>query len=230
MKCIIIIIIVLMCTNSSAQRHFVGVRGGMNASSYSAENLSPRSGIQYGVIGGLTYQLHFHLHFYVAAEATLNQLGYRPAFTTIKTANTGQQSSTITVNTAGAYGMVRINMFSLPIKAGYTFGKTTYGFVTLGAMPSWVFNSKIVFPAGIIGNNELVIKSNEKDFLLGGILEVGIGYKCSQRIDIYTSLGYQHFTEEVEPSSQFNFEPFRFHLYAVTISAGLKYALIKASE
>lgn len=227
LKCIAFIVLILSNFDAIAQRHLIGISGGRNGSSYRADYLSPAPKSLGGVVFGLSYEFHFHPKFYVGIEALYNQLGFKPALTTLES----KSPNTVTVNTAGTYGKVRTNLFSLPVKVGYTFGNTTYGFIAVGALPSYELKSTMVFPAGVIGSKEFEVKTitTENDFILGSMIEVGMGYKFNPRLKIYASLGCQYFSQYVEKTPN-TIKPFRYHLYASMITGGLQYTLDKKAE
>lgn len=218
MKLFITILLTIILIPAFGQNHFVGINGGVSLTNIRSSVIKKGTDYKTGFIGGLSYDYRLKSIFNLGIGLQYAQKGYEQniIFTDENGFSTGE--------TYTFY--IDYDYFSIPIKAGFTFGERLIGFGNIGAVPSFLVNAKIHEPA--IKN---LFDSRTTDYTdelakldLAGILEIGIGYGFSDKFQIFTSVAYQHSFTSIRSKDK-NIEYVRKNLYGMHVSAGIKYAL-----
>jgi hypothetical protein len=222
MKNILILLLTLITTSIHAQNHLIGVKGGVNRTDVSATSFFNDRDVRLGLEFGLTYDYFFKNNFTMGADLIYNQRGFTfdIIFTDDYGIPTGEKSTT----------KFNYDYISLPLKVGFMHGKTFSIFANIGLTPSILVDAKYITPTFefnelIIHGETIDITKNVKMFDLGGIVEIGVGYRFKERYWLYSSFSYQHSLTSISTSEHFATSAIRH--YGMTLSLGLKYALTK---
>jgi len=204
----------------NGQNHFIGVESGVNRTNVAAKNIFDNENFRTGLNIGITYDYIFKNHFSAGADIVYNQRGFTSDinFTDFLGNPTGQKE------TLSFY----YDYLTVPLKVGYNYGTTFYSFANIGLTPSVLLDAKTIIP--VIGLAESVlfrerynVKNKVNQFDIGGILEIGGGYKFKDRLWGVLSFSYRHSLTTFTNSTYFPDSKARH--YGVTVNLGLKYAL-----
>jgi hypothetical protein len=222
MKRILLIILTITTLKVAGQSQFIGVIGGVNLTNTTSDFFLNQPDSRTGLTAGLTYEYLLKKHFSVGADLIYNQRGFSEEYIILEYfGNPTIGKITETYN----YDYV-----SLPIKTGFNFGTTFYGFTNIGVIPSILVNAnKTLSFFDIDGNlttnytSDLTNRVSKFDF--AGLIEIGGGYKFKRVFWLFTTFSYQHsFTTITNADYIANFK-IRHNGMALTI--GLRYALTK---
>jgi len=222
MRTISLLFLTITTITVSGQNHLLGVKGGVNWANIAADKSSNiRSDYSYkaGLAIGLTYDFLFKKHFSTGADINYNQRGGKMDGSYIDNFGRIIRGSTT----------LKFDYLTIPLKAGFNYGKTIYGFADIALTPSILFDAKSVTYTGVnySGTEQTYdITSMVKKFDIGGLVEIGGGYKFKDRYWLYSSFSYQHsFTNNSVIS--INSEIIKLKHYGMTLNLGLKCALTK---
>ena len=115
---------------------------------------------------------------------------------------------------------------SFPLKIGYVLGDKFNGFAKVGICPSILISAQTTTPiinasGSITGENTFDSKNSLSKFDLGGLVELGAGYRIFENFDIFTSLMYsQSFTNYYKQMVNGTIRH-----SGLSVSLGLKYRL-----
>lgn len=224
MRYIIIIALALLSINTSAQKHVIGISGGVNSSSIKWQYSEPRNANSfYSMHSGVTYENFINNGFYIGTDLLYNQRGFKDKFY-------------ITGPTDGAVGYLdytyKIDYLSLPLKLGYRTQGNLHAFLNLGIMPSLRVNTFInMGDYHVLEPIEMIISDQQpriedKVFDLAVLAEIGLGYKLNHSFRTFVSAAYQRSITNLKyrryegiPAPLYGVE------YGYMFSVGIKYAL-----
>lgn len=188
MRYITIIAIALLSMNASAQKHVIGVRGGVNLANFDAKTSRTIDGKFYPrAIGGITYDYFMGENMSLGADFLYNQRGRLLEFTftdemgnVLGRANLQHQFDYITV----------------PIRVSYKTGGKIYAQASVACLPSYLNKVTEVFPETSISatkypEQKTVNTENYTRFDFGGMIEIGGGYNISPNLSANLILGFQ---------------------------------------
>jgi len=224
MRNIFLFFLALTTITVNGQNHLFGVKGGAGANwtEVTATNFLKDRNYRTGMAIGLTYDYLFKKHFSAGVDIIYNQRGFTNDI--IFTDDLG--------NPTGRKEIIKFNYdyLTVPLKVGFNYGKTVYGFANIGLTPSILVDAKTITPTidfnGIIIPSETSnITSRVNKFDIGGLVEIGGGYKFKGRYWLFTSFSYQHSFTTITNSDYFANSKIRH--YGMTLNLGLKCALTK---
>jgi hypothetical protein len=217
MKNILPLLIVFSSLTLVAQKHLVGIQGGVSLTNVKTVNF-PKQEFKSGLTGGLSYEYLLKSNFSLGADLLYVQRGFnsRLIFTNAIGQMTGEN----------AISKMRYDYVSLPIKASFKLGEQFYGFGNIGLAPSILVETEFTIP-GILGGESQVLRATDKvsKFDLAGLIEVGAGYKIQERFLLFASVAFQHSFTTITNANYFSNGDI-YH-YGFTFSLGVKYALGK---
>lgn len=170
---------------------------------------------------GITYEYMLTEKLSIGIDALYNQHGQISYITF-----TDEQGTVV------GKGETRHEMdyFSLPIKVAYKTSGKLYGYASVGFLPSYLtksivrFSGDVLLPYEVLEIDVTKMKSNER-LNLGGIAELGAGYRSNSGVSIYAAIGYQYGVTNIDvPNSS---ESYKVKHYGIMASLGVKYALGK---
>jgi Outer membrane protein beta-barrel domain len=206
-----------------SQNHFIGVKGGVNATNIISTNFFSQTDSRIGRTAGLTYDFFIKEHFSVGADLIYYQRGF---------SNDGEFTSDAGNPIGKKYTTTFFyDYLSLPVRSGFTIGNKLHGFANVGVIPSLLLEAKTTTPnvdtdGNTVGNQTYDVTKSVSKFDLAGVMEIGGGYKCTGRFWLYTSFSYQRSFTTITNSEYFANSQIR-HT-GMTLSLGLKYALKKS--
>jgi hypothetical protein len=222
MRNIILFFLTITTITVRGQNHLLGVKGGANWTEVTATNFSNDRNFGTGLAIGLTYDYLFKKHFSAGADIIYNQRGFTNDI--IFTDDLG--------NPTGRKEIIKFyyDYITMPLKVGFNYGKTVYGFANLGLTPSILVDAKTITPTydynGTVITGETSNITNEVNrFDIGGLVEIGGGYKFKGRYWLFSSFSYQHSFTTITNSDYFANSKLRH--YGMTLNLGLKCALTK---
>lgn len=224
MKHIFFAFLFVFANSISAQKHLIGVKGGVNASNIKWQYSEPRNANSFHSIhSGITYENLINNGFYIGTDLLYNQKGFKDKFY-------------ITGPTDGAVGYLdytyKIDYLSLPLKLGYRTQGNLHAFLNLGIMPSLRVNTFInIGDYHALEPIEMIISDQQpriedKVFDLAVLAEIGLGYKLNHSFRTFISTAYQRSITNLKYR---RYEGVSVPLYGIEygymFSAGIKYAL-----
>lgn len=214
MKNYIVVFLSVVTFSVHAQKHLVGLQGGLNFANVSATYF-PEQGPRTGIIAGFSYEYLVRKHFSVGADILYAQRGFTTKLTFI---NSSGQITDKNFKSKFNYEYV-----SIPVKASFKFGNKFYGFGNVGIVPSILVSAIRTLPDLGSGNPTSSMYSNVTKFDLAGIIELGTGYKIENRYWVFASAGFQQsFTTLSNPNY---FAADKIYHYGLIISIGVKYSI-----
>ena len=215
----LLVFIFVAAIEVNGQNHFIGVKGGPSWTTANGYGNDYKDDFRTKLTMGFTYDYFFKKHFSIGADLLYDQRGLAYAdfpLTDEDGRDFGQKMLT----------MRNYNYISVPLKAGFNYGEKLFGFANICLVPSWLVYAENTFliansDGSISASRTSSITENAKKFDLGGLLEIGGGYKFG-RYWLYSSVSYQHSFINVENYSIFNNPTL---LYGFKLNLGFKYAL-----
>ncbi len=222
MRNILLIFLTIISITVNGQNHFLGVKGGANWTEVTASNFPKDRNYRTGLAIGLTYDYLFKKQFSAGADIIYNQRGFTNDIIFIDDLG----------NPTGRKEIIKFNYdyIIVPLKVGFNYGKTVYGFANLGLTPSLLVDAKTITPTydyngTVIPGETSTITNRVNKFDIGGLIEIGGGYKFRERYWLFTSFSYQHSFTTITNSDYFVNSKIRH--YGMTLNLGLKCALTK---
>jgi hypothetical protein len=219
MKTLLFIMFSVLLLHVKGQNHFIGIKAGENWTSNSNRNYSAKNGFRTGLSGGLTYEYLLNNHFSIGADFVYDQRGFTYAFAFDD--YLGNHRTTTT--------KFDHDHLAFPITAGLTVGKKIYSFANIGISPSLLLNAEkqenITDTDGeIIAIEKYEVTNSMQKFDMSGLIEIGGGYKVTDRFWLYALLAYQHSFITSSSSDYHTNEEF-IRYYGTNLYMCLKYAL-----
>lgn len=222
MKYIISIILAIISLSSSGQS-FIGVRGGLNLTNNSFNDLFINKNSRSGVSGGLTYELFIKENTSIGVDLLYNQRGFTDEiiFTDNQGNPTGQKATT----------EFNFNYLSLPIKAGiYTKNRKRIS-LNLGLVPSYLIKSETILPTyefdGQIYNGQTINTTDRVSrFDIAGLFEFAFNFQIKDNYWFFGTMSYQHSFTDFTNKDYFNDQNMKH--YGLILSFGFRYRLTKA--
>ena len=211
---ILIMSLMLLSFFSQAQKHLVGAYGGLNSFNQSSSLAFNETERGISPFFGLSYQYMIKEKFSLGIDAIYEtRKFYSPIILFL-----WNEPYDITY---------RLNYLSVPLKAGYNFGNKFYGFVNIGAVPSFLLSGTVTRPdlinsTGVISElvQDLTPSTNRLD--ISGLAELGGGLKFNS-IWVYTSFAYQHGLMNINNAEDQNSPEIT--LNGVLLSLGMRYMI-----
>ena len=202
----------------SGQKHFVGLKGGLNLTKVFGKNFEAEIFSKNGLVTGLTYQYDFNDNFHLGMDFIFSQKGFKSDIIFINedgnAIGNGEPSSFI------------YNYIAFPVKGGFSFGNKLRGFVNIGIFPAFLIKAKTEIPTG---ENGEPITLDYDDFAtkndFGGLMETGVTYKITNRFLLYVSLEYQQSLISITNDKYLPGAELK--SYGVSASLGVKYSITK---
>jgi hypothetical protein len=225
MRNLFLLFLSIITLTASGQFHLLGFKGGASWTNVKASNFINNRNDRTGLAIGLTYDFNFKRHFTLGADIVYNQRGFTNEM--IFSNNQGNPTGRKETNEP-----IRFNYdyVSMPLKVGFNYGNTVYVFTTIGLTPSIIVEAKTITPTidfnrTIIFGETSNVTGRVNKFDIGGLIEIGGGYKFKSRYWVFTSFSYQHGFTTITNSNYFKNSKIRH--YGMTLNLGLKYALTK---
>ncbi|HCS19479.1 MAG TPA: hypothetical protein DIW47_02765 [Bacteroidetes bacterium] len=224
MKYTLLLFLTIATITVNGQNHFVGIQSGVNYTRVINDHF-PKNKVNFrtGLVIGITYDYQFKKNFSIGSGIIYNQRGYTRDIVFSPT-YTGEPNDLIFIY------KVNRDFISLPLKIGFNCGKELFAYGNIGLTPSVLVEAYDVHPKLDFNGNDLPERSVwNKDlvykFDIGGLAEVGGGYKFTNHFWLYSSLLFQHsfapiFNYDRSPDAEI------IH-YGWSLSLGFKYALTK---
>ena len=180
----LIVVFVLFAQVLFAQRHFIGVKGGINWSYAKTNTAFDGHDAARRFQGGLTYRHQFNNGFYLGTDWIYAERGFENGlFTGDLLLDICPFCSRIAIPESDRF---IYNYWSLPIKAGFTIGDNIMFFSDVAIVPSRLIHATDLSPYYPDGYG----KPDEWDF--AAQLEVGGAFRLYSRWAAYGSLSYLH--------------------------------------
>lgn len=214
-KPILLIVLMSVFFNVTAQNHFVGINGNLSWQNVSSGDIFENSGSLMRLSGGVTYEYFINDFVSIGSGLSYEQRG----FTEESLIGSGE-----TFHFTHSY-----DYLSLPIKVGsYTSNRSFFGLAKAGLVPSYLINAKTAVPAidganNLTGKKTVNVTGEVSAFDLAGLAELGGGYNASTKIWVTASISYQHSLTSITNSNFFADESIRHQ--GVGLNLGLIYAL-----
>jgi|SRR5690554_4007848 len=221
MKNIFLIFSLVVAITVKGQTSLLGVKGGISWTNIPSHIFNDNAYFRTGLAIGLTYDYTFKKYFSTGVDIVYNQRGFSddwPIFFDAQ-GNKTDEKARIYYN----YDYV-----TLPLKVGFNYGDKFYGFVDLGFTPSLLINANVNEPEfieeiGALDPTHYVKTSvfkRMRKFDIGGLAEIGGGYKFKERYWLYLSFSYQHSFTSFSNKTYWD-DPKMRH-YGMFLSVGLK--------
>lgn len=229
MKKIILLFLTIATITVNGQNHLLGIKCGTSRTQVKdnnfTESISLKRGFRKGLSFGLTYDYLFKKYFIAGADIIYNQRGYINEY----------QSTNGLGNPVGEVLITKYfyDYITVPIKVGFIYGKTFYGFINICMNPSILINAKTISPTTqyiqiqgyIIPSSKPPNPKNANKFDFGGLYEIGCGYKFKKNLWLFTSLSYQQSFTSITNSKYIPNDEIKH--FGMTVNLGLKCALKK---
>lgn len=214
-----------VATTAIGQNSLIGVKGGISWTGQTSYYFHNEEKFRTGLAVGLTYDYTFKKYFSAGADIIYNQRGFSLDWPLVD-----NQGNYIGRDMTYNYNY---DYITLPLKAGFNYGKKFYGFINLGVTPSVLVSAKVKNPIFIEENGALVpthyVKTNVfqdmKKFDIGGFAEIGAGYKIKERYWLYSSVSYQHSFTSFSNKNYWGKTKMRY--YGVNVNLGVKIEINK---
>lgn len=225
MKKITVLILIILSLKVAGQNNNVGIVGGINLTNVTVKPIAYPlpTGNRIGFTGGLTYEHLFKNNFSIGADVIYIQRGFTNKI--FLTDASGNVLGDATIKFGYDY-------ISIPIKAGFTFGKKVFGFVKAGVLPSYLVSAKTIAPtfdaSGKVNGTENVDETKiVTKFDIAGIAEIGGGIKVKEKAWLFLSFAGQYSFTTITNKQYFGTGTIIKH-YGMSLSIGLKYNITKA--
>jgi hypothetical protein len=219
MKKFLLLLLTITTLTVNGQYSLLGLKGGGKLSNTTSSIFKDHNN-RTGIVIGLTFDYIIKNNFSAGIDINYNQRG----FTTNAVLTDDYGNPIGKTNTKFYYDYI-----TLPLKAGYIFGKTIYGFASIGFTTSLLIDAKHIESANLNGtiisdeNINVTDKVNKLDF--GGLAEVGGGYKIKERYWLFMSLSFDKSFSTISNSDYFADSKIRH--YGMSLNLGLRYKLTK---
>ncbi|KEO71744.1 porin family protein [Anditalea andensis] len=216
MKQFVVIILTLATFQVTAQDQIMGVIGGASWTNITSGKFDNQTKQRQGFSGGLTYEYFLNPGFSLGTDLIYNQRGFQ---LDMEIPN-GQMASS----------EFNYDYISLPVKAGfYDRQNKFFSFLKAGLVPSLLINAKTVTPrfddnAAIIGTEFFDVKNNVSKFDLGGLAEIGTGYRFIEKISLSASFIYQHSITSITNAEYFSDSKIKHN--GMTLQLSLRWSII----
>jgi len=222
MKKVTLITLIIFNLSSKGQNHLIGFQSSINFSKVTTDLFNTPTHFRTGMAIGITYDYTFKKYFTIGSDIIYNQLGFSNDIIFIDNLGfpTGYKA-TIKYN----YDYIK-----LPIRFGFNYGKTFYGFVDIGLTPSFLVNAKTFIPTIVTDyitfpKTSINMTKKVNLFDIGGAINIGGGYKFKERYWLYTSFGFQHSFMTISNNDYYAKSKLIHYNYALSI--GFKYRINK---
>ena len=229
MKKIFLLLLMTATLTANGQNHLLGIESGVALTNATA--IGDRFRTSFAI--GATYDYVFKNDFSISTGIIYNQRGFRYDIII-------RDSPQDPGKKMGKKFKYNYDYVTIPLKVGYSFGhnygfggnynENYYSFVNIGLTPSILIDAKVIEPKVEIngtvvlpGRKHNITKSVNR-FDVGGIIEIGGGYKFEDRFWLFLAVSYQH-SLTTFVNSEYN--PPRH--YGIAINLGLKYKLTAAN-
>jgi len=204
---------------TSLGQSFIGVKGGLNLTYNSFNDLYKMRNSRSGLSGGLTYELFIKKNTSFGADLLYNQRGFTEeiVFTDNQGNPTGQKATT----------EYNFNYLSLPVKVGiYTKNRTRIG-LNLGFVPSCLIKSETILPpyesGGQVYNGQTINTTDRvTKFDFAGLVEFAFNFQLKDNYWFLGTISYQHSFTDFTNKDYFNRN---MNHYGLILSIGFRYRL-----
>ncbi len=219
-KSIFLLFMMFIAISANGQNHIIGVKGGNNWTNVTATDFNTDLHNQTGITTGVSYNYIFKNHIIVGAEAIYDQRGFTSDITiTDENGNpTGQKPSRL----------FNYDYLTILLNVGFNYGNTFYSFANIGLTPAVLLDAmtetpEIILDDWTIPKERHNVTKQVNKFDIGGIVEIGGGYKFMDKFWPYVSFSYRHSFTTITNSDYYSSSKIRHKGMAINI--GLKYAL-----
>lgn len=189
MRYITVIAFAFACLNASAQKHVIGIRGGVNYANFDTKTTHTIDGKFYPrAIGGITYDYFMGENMSLGADLLYNQRGRLTELTL--TDEMGNQIGQVDLQHQFDYIIV-------PIRISYKTSGKIYAHASIASLPSYL-NKVTEISASFTSNGGIAYPGHKNvnteqynRFSFGGMLEVGGGYNITSNLSANLILGFQ---------------------------------------
>lgn len=218
----IIFVLTIVAITAIGQNSLIGVKGGVNWTGQTSSYFQNEEKIRTGLAVGLTYDYTFKKYFSAGADIIYNQRGFSLDWPLLSD-NQGNVIKDVTV-------YYNYDYITLPLKAGFNYGKKFYGFINLGITPSMLVSAKVKNTPVFIDENGTLVPTHYvtinvfqgmEKFDIGGFAEIGAGYKIKERYWLYSSVSYQHSFTSFSNENYWG-KNSKMRYYGMTLSFGMK--------
>lgn len=213
MRILILVFILLVSTRGLSQKQFLGFKVGPGFTDVGGD-LFKETANRIGLNIGLMYDYSLSDNLSLGAELMYNQRGFRDDFFASSTSGRAETTE------------FNYDYIAIPIKVSYQGNSKFYGFNSIGVIPAFLINAKTKIPA-ISGSEPRTedVKNKVAPVDIAGMLEVGAGYKFTDRYKIFISLSAQVSFFKFSNDEYFADEIMRH--YGFTFAMGARYRLGK---
>lgn len=224
MKSTLLLFLTIATITVKGQIHFVGIQSGVNYTN-ALNDYFPKNRVHFrtGLVIGLTYDYQFGNNISIGTGIVYNQHGYTRDWI-FSPAYTGESNDLIFVY------RVHRDFITLPLKIGFNYGKKLFVYGNIGLAPSVLVEAYDIYPKLDFNGNDIPERTVwNKDLVyrldIGGLVELGGGFKFANRFLLSTSIMYQHC---FAPISNYDRSPDAEIIhYGWALGLGFKYALAK---
>lgn len=222
MKKLILFLFIVSSITTSGQDKLVGLQAGINMTNISKQRFDSNTNSQTGLHVELNYENQLTKHFSFSTGLLYTQYGFD-----IPVQRFDNVGNPLSDGYAWTY---RFDYLKVPIKVGWHFGNSIYGFGNIGFAPGVIMYAetyKPSFSGPIFSDPEetIIETSNVRRYDVSGLAELGGGYKLNEQFRIFGLLGFQHSLTTF--STPFYFNPSNLWHYGFSFSVGAKYKLAK---
>ncbi len=210
MKDAILVFFLTVSLSATGQTHLIGLKGGVNLTNINSDavrHTDPRTGFSCG----LSYEYFFKEKFSMSTDIIYSQLGFSYTLQFV-----GANGDPLTDEVRSNF---KYNYLSIPIKTGFTIGKTGFGFANIGIVPSILLKEKIT---NLDAYGNITKTGKVRKFDLAGYVDIGGGYKF-ERFWLFASIAFLHSFTTMTPSDYYS--EVKMKHYGLMLSSGVKYQL-----
>jgi hypothetical protein len=205
------LILLFVATTGYAQRHFIGFKVGGSMTNVTTERLFESTNDKLGVVTGISYEFMVSDQFSIGVDALYTQRGFKDDFYQLQN---GELDDT----------KFSYNYIALPLKGTFVTKSKTYVILAAGFVPAFLVKAETKTPEFDNNPSQTTTTTDQvTSFDLAGLLELGCGYKISDRFHIYTTLSGQLSFTTFTNDDYFSIVEGKHYGFAFT--AGVKYAL-----
>jgi hypothetical protein len=204
-KFVILSILIAVGLTSQSQKSYLGACVGVNQTNITPFNTISSRNPRAGLVVGIQYQRFLTEHFSLIGEVAYNQRRFSEYFSTY---SYPYVSTVMTIYD-------NFNYVTVPLKVGYSYGERLYGFANVGVVPAFLISAQSIQSAvtlnGVYIPRSVHEETNKLNrFDVGGIAQLGVGYRLESGNSIFISATYQQSLTQFATSQYLAYNTSRF--------------------